>query len=307
MAERSHWQTAQLKLKRVRALASPSPLYARTKRGKNEGDEPDMGALRFPGSRRPPALWARVPLSQWTSDQPTADEEQEQELMIRVCTEQMRIKSPNALISVLARPVPLPPSSSSSSSSATAADADPEPSDVIPALDDLRKAAERMSAWVITRGLVGPAVVAVGRVMQGSSAPCIGVCPWVAVIDHEALGTKAGKVHHYPVGANYTFATASGRDALARGGSSFRAAGQRQGEAQQISDGAEASAAEEALDSSHTHFLMLDLDGAAKRRADGERGVELRGAPFTHPFNPYCIRVPMTRTSLMAPPFRALS
>ena len=230
-----HWQKARRGLKRVQGVAP------RVIRQCDIAGQDAMGALRFPGSRSAPALWARVRMSAWTTDTPTDEEASEADRMLAVCTQQMKLRPPNAVISVLARKPPQGEEVSATAREAT----------TIPALDDLRKAAERMGAWVITRGLVGPAVDAVGRIMQGSSAPCIGVCPWVAVSDHQALATNSGKVHHYPVGANHTFLRSS------------------------------AAAHEEALDSSHTHFLMLDLAGAAERRATGERGVELRGALHT--------------------------
>ena len=249
-----------------------------------------MGAIRFPASRATPSLWARVPMSTWHEGSTagcSGTNEGECSYMLTACTQMMKMKPPDAIISVLARPVPSRPLSSAAQPTSASIRSD---TSTVPSLAGLRRAAERMGAWVTTRGLRGRAVSAVGLAMKNSSSPCIGVAPWAAVLDNALLAQKAGKVHQYAIGvsASYASATPSSLHARERW---HRAAEQttRLMEGVKVLAGIQALEATatlpeeemreleslEPLDASHTHFLFLDTKDGGERRSAGERGIEL--------------------------------
>ena len=252
---------------------------------------PIMGAIRFPASRAAPSLWARVPMSAWNQSSTAGcseSEAAERSSMLMVCTQMMKMKPPDAIISVLARPVPTQHCSATADAAQHTSASSRRDASTVPSLEGLRRAAERMGAWVTTRGLRGRAVSAVGRAMRNSSCPCIGIAPWAAVLENTLLAHKAGKVHQYALGVSGTYASGSSLGARARWHQAtektirlnesvqlFRGGTRQEVTAMLPEEEMSELDSQEPLDASHTHFLLLDTKDGFERRRAGERGIEL--------------------------------
>ena len=174
----SHVLSLGLKRDRTRTTArSPTGRRKPDKLAAN-GQSVSQGAIRFPGSRRPPAKWAKL------RDAVRIDAD-----MLEKVVGEWRLRPPTALFSV----VGLTPEAAVPGSY--------ESMQQISLRRGLRRAALKTNAWIVTSGTAqgdvgGWVGMAIG---DQSEVPVIGVLPWRLTAEHEQLEWSSKHLYgNYP-------------------------------------------------------------------------------------------------------------
>ena len=218
---------------------------------RHDGRESCYGALRFAGSKRPPAKWVCV------SDK---TDENTMEQLGELFLDTWKLRPPAVLISVTG-----------------AADRDmfatmTEKQQLV-FRRGLNNAAKITKAWVITGGTNAGVMSMVGRTLSDAdhSLPCIGIATWGVVAGHEQMGAaQSGRVLKYAellreaAHRRKEARQAAGADSASAYGS------QGKGGLDGNSNNTPPAPAQTSLEPNHSHFVLVD-DGTV-----GKFGSEIQ-------------------------------